>query len=102
MKPRVVILRSDSKFNTVDEAIRLLGGIQNYVKPNEEVLLKPNFFTVKSAAEGATTDPELIRKVGQAAKKKGCKVVVGECPATSAYTRPDIVFDGLRVRELCT
>ncbi len=41
----------------------LLSGIQNFVKPGEEALLKPNLFTLL-AAEGVSTDPEFIRKVG--------------------------------------
>jgi len=64
-------------------------------------LVKPNLFTIKTALEGATTDPQLILFVAKTLKEVGATPIVGECPAMASYARPDIVFDGLGIRKLC-
>jgi uncharacterized protein (DUF362 family) len=62
-------------------------------------LVKPNLFTIKTAFEGATTDPQLVFSVAEALKRSGSKPIVGECPAMASYARPDTVLDGLYIRS---
>jgi len=64
-------------------------------------LLKPNLFTTITSEEGATTDPGLILSVAEELRRSGSRPILGECPAMASYARPDIVFDGLGIRELC-
>ncbi|MCW4036540.1 MAG: DUF362 domain-containing protein [Candidatus Bathyarchaeota archaeon] len=102
MKPSVSIARvEDGVEEAVKEAIELLGGIDRFVKPGGTYLVKPNLFTTKSAELGVTTDPRIMMALSETLRGAGAKPVVGECPATASYTRPDIVFDGLGVRALC-
>ena len=102
MKHRVAVVRTDIGVKeATKEAIRLLGGIDKFIKPGQETLLKPNLFTVKGPETGATTDMRVVIAVHELLKEQGSATVLGECPATGSYTRPDIVFDGLGVRELC-
>jgi uncharacterized protein (DUF362 family) len=102
MKPHVAIVKTDEgKKMAVQEAIKLLGGIEGFVKPSISYLVKPNLFTTIPSDAGATTDIEIFMTVAELIKQAGGKPVVGECPATASYTRPDVVFDGLGVRETC-
>ena len=102
MKPRVAIVRVEKDVEAaVKEAINLLGGIEAFAKPGGTYLIKPNLFTTKTAEEGATTDLRVIKAVAEILKEANAKPVVGECPAMASYARPDIVFDGLGVRDMC-
>jgi uncharacterized protein (DUF362 family) len=64
-------------------------------------LLKPNLFTTITSEEGATTDPGLILSVAEALRRSGSRPILGECPAMASYARPDTVFDGLGIRDIC-
>ena len=102
MKPRVAVVKvGESVEDAVREAVRLLGGIETFVEPGESFLVKPNLFTVKSAEKGATSDPRVLMTITELIKEAGARPVVGECPATGSYARPEVVFDGLGIRKLC-
>lgn len=102
MKPLVSIVRTRENIpSAVREAVGLLGGIERFAQPEGTYLVKPNLFTIRTAKQGATTDPEIFIALVEMLKEAGSIPVIGECPATASYTRPDIVFDGLGVRELC-
>ena len=102
VKPRVAIVRADGDIEgAVREAVGLLGGIERYVKKDGSYLVKPNLFTTLTADQGATTHPDVYMTLAKMIKEAGAKPVVGECPASASYARPDVVFDGLGVRVLC-
>lgn len=102
MKHRVAVVRTDIGVEeATKKALELLGGITQFIKPEEKVLLKPNLFTTKGPETGATTDMRLVVAINDLLRETGNETILGECPATAAYTRPDIVFDGLGVRDLC-
>jgi uncharacterized protein (DUF362 family)/NAD-dependent dihydropyrimidine dehydrogenase PreA subunit len=102
MKPRVSVVRNKEDINSaVREAVGLLGGIEHFAEPGGTYLIKPNLFTTRTADQGATTDPRIFMALAEMLKETGSKPVIGECPATASYTRPDIVFDGLGVRKIC-
>jgi uncharacterized protein (DUF362 family)/NAD-dependent dihydropyrimidine dehydrogenase PreA subunit len=102
MKPRVSIVRVDDDVEGgVEEAISLLGGIERFARPGGVYLVKPNLFTTISAGKGATTDPRIFMAIADLIREAGGRPVVGECPASASYARPDIVFDNLGVRAIC-
>ena len=102
MKPLVSLVKVEGSVeDAVREAVGLLGGIGEFVKPGGSYLVKPNLFTTITADKGATTDPRIFMTLAEMIEEAGAKPVVGECPATGSYARPDVVFDGLGVRELC-
>jgi uncharacterized protein (DUF362 family)/NAD-dependent dihydropyrimidine dehydrogenase PreA subunit len=102
MKPRVSIVRVDDDVeDAVREAVDLLGGIEKFTRPGGVYLVKPNLFTTISAERGATTDPRIFMTLTEMIAEAGGRPVVGECPASASYARPDIVFDGLGVRAIC-
>jgi uncharacterized protein (DUF362 family) len=50
----------ESVYQTLKEAIDLLGGIEKYVSAKEKVLIKPNLCTKRKSESGATTDKRII------------------------------------------
>ncbi|MBW8001624.1 MAG: DUF362 domain-containing protein [Planctomycetes bacterium] len=71
----ISIVKGDDRTKSVDKAIDLLGGIERFVKPGDNVIIKPNAAFATSPALAATTNPQLIARVvrlcydrGQAAK----------------------------------
>ncbi|MCL2485680.1 MAG: DUF362 domain-containing protein [Endomicrobia bacterium] len=64
----------------VKEAVKLLGGISNFVKPGEKILIKPNLLSPKYPERAVTTHPEIVRAVIQLVKQAGATPIVGDSP----------------------
>jgi len=64
----------------VKKAIELLGGMENFVKKGEHVLVKPNICIGKRSETGAVTDAEMVAEVCEMVHSCGADVVVGESP----------------------
>jgi uncharacterized protein (DUF362 family) len=102
VKHKVAVVKTTQGIEkAAKDAIRLLGGISRFIEPGETVLLKPNLYITKGPETGATTDMRVVMAVAELLRDQGSRIILGECPATGSYTRPDIVFDGLGVRGLC-
>ena len=65
----------------MDELLGLIGGMEQYVKPGEKVLIKPNMLEGLSPEKAVTTHPEVVRAVIKAVKAAGAVPVVGDSPA---------------------
>ena len=59
----VGIVKSTDYERAVTEAIALVGGIREYVKPGDIVVVKPNIAFNRPASLKATTDPVIVRTV---------------------------------------
>jgi uncharacterized protein (DUF362 family) len=64
----------------VEEAIALLGGINAVTAGKQKIMLKPNLVSENPLS---TTNPEVIRKLGQLMKDAGKEVSIGEGSATA-------------------
>ncbi|MCL2390356.1 MAG: DUF362 domain-containing protein [Endomicrobia bacterium] len=64
----------------VKETLRLLGGISNFVKPGEKILIKPNLLSPKDPEKAVTTHPKIVKAVIQLVKQAGATPVVGDSP----------------------
>ena len=63
----------------VREALSFLGGIENFVRRGDTVLIKPNQTVFYSAEEGCTTDPLVVGALVRLAKKAGAaRVIIAE------------------------
>jgi len=58
-----------------------LGGIENFVKPGDRVLLKPNFLTGSRPTKECITRKELVYCVAQMVQDAGGKPFLGDSPA---------------------
>ncbi len=86
MNSRVSIIRCDSYDaprvqEAIGQAIELLGGISNFVRPGSRVLVKPNLLMAKEPQAGITTHPEVVRAVIRILKKIDCSILVGDSPS---------------------
>ncbi len=81
-----VSLQSIADYNPgrVKNALHLLleplGGINNYVKPGQNVLIKPNLLSGKAPDKAVTTHPEIVRQVILMVQGAGGIVSVGDSP----------------------
>lgn len=64
----------------VSQLLAPLGGISSFVKPGQQVLLKPNLLAGKAPEKAVTTHPEIIRAVIKLVQQAGGIVSVGDSP----------------------
>lgn len=57
-----------------------LGGMEHFVKPGQNVLVKPNLLSGKPPEKAVTTHPEIVRQVILMAQQAGGVVSVGDSP----------------------
>jgi len=70
--------------NQVDACVKRLlvnlGGIENFVRKGQKILLKPNIVSGMAPGECATTHPAIIESVIKILKQNKCDVLVGDNP----------------------
>jgi uncharacterized protein (DUF362 family) len=86
--PRVTLIRcTDYNEAKIAEAIakqfELLGGLENFVKRGDTVLLKPNFIAPRSRRHATQTHPALVIEFARLLKDFGARPFVGDSPAWS-------------------
>lgn len=77
--------------NAVKSAIDKLGGIANFVKPNDLVVLKVNLVAKATPDKATTTHPSVVEAVGKLVQSVGGRVVIadsGGCAYTEAAMMP--------------
>jgi uncharacterized protein (DUF362 family)/ferredoxin len=85
MKSKVALVRCDSYDydkvkNAVKKGVKLLGGVDNFVKSNEKLLLKPNLLMGFSPEKCVTTHPAVFKAVAELFKNKCKKISYGDSP----------------------
>ncbi len=68
-------------------SIDLLGGIQNYVKQGDRVLLKPNLLYGKAPEKAVTTHPSIIKGIIQIVREAGGVPFIGDSPSIGSLER---------------
>ncbi len=66
--------------NALHLLLEPLGGIGHYVKPGQNVLIKPNLLAGKAPEKAVTTHPEIVRQVILLVQSAGGNVSVGDSP----------------------
>lgn len=69
--------------STIEAQFELLGGVEQFVRRGQRVLLKPNLIVPKPAEIPAQTHPEVIFAVAGIVKDAGAIPIVGDSPAWS-------------------
>jgi len=64
-----------------------LGGIEQFVKPGQRVLLKPNLLAGKPPEAAVTTHPALVQAMAELVQKAGAEVLVGDSPGIGSFER---------------
>ncbi len=64
--------------NSIRQSLDDIGGLQNFVKKGQKVMLKPNLFSIAAAGTNAATHPVFIQAVIELLHEIGAEVVIGE------------------------
>jgi uncharacterized protein (DUF362 family)/NAD-dependent dihydropyrimidine dehydrogenase PreA subunit len=64
----------------LEKLLEPLGGMAAFVKPGQQVLIKPNLLAGKTPDKAVTTHPEIVRAVIHLAQTAGGQVVIGDSP----------------------
>jgi len=64
-----------------------LGGITQYVRPGDRVLIKPNLLSARSPEKRVTTDPAMVRAVAVMVKEAGGHPFIGDSPGIEPFRR---------------
>jgi uncharacterized protein (DUF362 family) len=84
----VSIMKTTYSDLDIDTLLAPLGGMAQFVKKNEKVLLKMNLLSAKKGPEKAvTTHPEFVRAVARTVRKAGGQPYIGDSPAGSFSKR---------------
>lgn len=65
---------------SIENLIEDLGGLDNYIKPNSKVLVKPNLLMKKTPEEATTTHPMVVKVVCEKLLEMNCKIVIADSP----------------------
>ena len=74
----VSIIKATYSDIALETLLAPFGGMGQFVKQNEKVLLKVNLLSAKEPEKAVTTHPELVRAVAKASKKAGAEPYIGE------------------------
>ncbi|MHB9059230.1 MAG: DUF362 domain-containing protein [Bacillota bacterium] len=64
----------------VAESVRLVGGMERYIKPGQRVYLKVNLLTRRRPEEAVTTHPAVVEAVVRMVQAAGGIVTIGDSP----------------------
>ena len=85
----------------VRRAVDLLGGMTDYVKKGEKILLKPNVLSAKPPESGVDTHPEVLRAVARLVREAGAEVVVGDSPGGFYFKESDSTYETAGIKKVC-
>ncbi len=107
MDPKVSLVRCGSYDAAqvqaaVAEAVRLLGGIERFVRAGEKVLLKPNLLTDAAPERGIDTHPEVVRAVIRLLRPVTKHIICGDSPSVWGEKK-DIgrVYEVSGIKKVC-
>jgi uncharacterized protein (DUF362 family)/Pyruvate/2-oxoacid:ferredoxin oxidoreductase delta subunit len=69
------------------QSIELIGGIENFVKSGDLVLLKPNLLYGKAPEKAVTTHPSIVKGMIQIIREAGGIPFIGDSPSIGSLTR---------------
>jgi uncharacterized protein (DUF362 family) len=78
---KVSIIKATYSDPKIETLLAPLGGIEQFVKKNEKVLLKINLLSAKEPEKAVTTHPEFVRAVAKAVREAGGEPYIGDSPA---------------------
>ena len=78
---KVSIIKATYSDPRIETLLAPLGGMEQFVKKNEKVLLKVNLLSAKEPEKAVTTHPEFVRAVAKAVREAGGEPYIGDSPA---------------------
>jgi len=92
MKSTVSIVRCQTYderevLNGLRKSIDLIGGVSQFVKRGDRVLIKPNLLYGKNPEKAVTTHPSIVKGVVQIVREAGGIPSIGDSPSIGSLTR---------------
>lgn len=81
---------------SIIQSLELIGGIENIVKPGDNVLLKVNIIVGFPPERAATTHPSVVRAMVEIVKEAGGIPWVGDSSGAYGYTAKSLKMSGIR------
>ena len=75
---RCDIYEDDRVYKAVSDGINLLGGISQFARPAERIVMKPNVLLGTNPEKCVTTHPAVFKAVGRLLKEMGANVYYGD------------------------
>ncbi len=66
----------------IDTLLAMLGGIEQFVKPHEQIALKPNLLAAMKPEQAGTTHPSVVAAIGRLTKQAGATPVLIDSPGS--------------------
>lgn len=84
-KSQVALVRCDDYDETrviqaIEKGLALIGGIEQFVRPGEKLLLKPNLLVGSAPQKAVTTHPSVMKAVAYHFKQAGAALSYGDSP----------------------
>jgi len=77
---KVSIIKATYSDPGIETLLAPLGGMEQFVKKNEKVLLKVNLLSAKEPEKAVTTHPEFVKAVAKAVREAGGEPYIGDSP----------------------
>jgi uncharacterized protein (DUF362 family)/Pyruvate/2-oxoacid:ferredoxin oxidoreductase delta subunit len=90
----------ENSLKAVQKSIDLIGGISEYIKQGEKILIKPNLLAPKEPDKAVTTHPEIIRAIIKIVKQAGAQAIVGDSPG-GAIRDIENLWEITGVKKVC-
>ncbi len=92
----------DELAQKIGEALRLIGGVEKFIRPGSKVLVKPNLLMATTPDTGITTHPEFVRQVLRLLKNINCRIYLGDGPSVFGSQMENIVkvYDQTGIRKM--
>lgn len=85
MDNKVYIVRCpdyDHVEEKMHELLEMMGGMGQFIKTDEKIILKPNLLTAAKPEKAATTHPTVVAAVARMAKGEGASSVIADSPGS--------------------
>jgi len=74
--PELALVEGESPSAITKEALKILGGMQKFIKRGDKVLIKPNIGWDRTPEMAACTNPEVVKALVEMAYQAGAKEVI--------------------------
>ena len=72
----------DRIYEKMGELLSLMGGMSQFVKPGDRIVLKPNLLLSAKPEQAVTTHPGVVAAIARMVRKEGAFAVIADSPGT--------------------
>ncbi len=76
----------------IDTLLAMMGGIEQFIRPDERIALKPNLLAAMKPKQAGTTHPSVVAAIGRLTRRAGATPVIIDSPG-SGYPHTEKTLD---------